>query len=202
VAVTATVTGVRTVPKVDAKPEIGYVEDFLSASAGPEIYSELQRSLENGGPTVRYSIHFLYCDSASNNAPPDTDFIYLDENFIPAAGADSDPGNPSYTRASGGRFRTDRTNLPYQEFPGDSATATLSNTLPDTKIFSNQDVVTGEQGERGEIQNNLRKPNQVWIAYTAVRHDFQNGAWTRVFAYTDDNTGQGLMSAPFKLGVQ
>jgi hypothetical protein len=209
---TAFVEGIKTIPKVDAKPEIGYVIDTLSASAAPEIYGELQRSLESGGPTVRYSIHFLYCDSASNEAPPDTDFIYLDGNFKPAVGADSDPGVVNYTPArsttpepspgvSGGRFKAGgRTHLPYQASPGESATAILSNTLPDTIIFNNDDVST--EGRDGETRANLRKPNQVWIAFTAVRHDFQNGTWTRAFAYTDDNTGQGLMSSPFKLGVQ
>jgi hypothetical protein len=206
---TANLIGVKTIPPTPELAEVGFTVDKLSASASADIFGQLETALQSAGPTAKYSIHFLYCDTNSSDTPPDSAFIYLDSAFSPATGVNN--GEVQYTAASGTFFKVGSTfNLPDKDNPPDSANVVLSQRLLDKVIFDNR--VTGtaslEQSTvrpdgtivAGETRTGTVKPNQIWIAYTVVQHFLnpQNGTWTRSFAYTTD--GNPAISAPTRLG--
>lgn len=203
----ATLVGVKTIPPVPQLDAVGFTTDRISVSAGSEIFNQLQTALQSAGPTQKYSIHFLYCDSTSEDVPPDSAFIYLDSSFTPATGVNS--GDVGYTAASGTYFKVgSQFNPPYQQSPADSANAVLSERLVDRIIFDN--TVTGQASLEqqtvrpdgtlavGETVAGTQKPNRLWIAYTVISHRFDNGSWSRAFAFT--NNGVPQMSSPTRVG--
>jgi hypothetical protein len=164
--------------------------------------SEVNAAIQGGGETLKYSIHFLYCDEQSDEMPLDNQFIYLDDSFVPASGEGSDGGSVGFTRASGTRFQSGSTfNLPNEDT--DSANFVMSDVMSNKVIFDNSTTQTiDEEGVlvAGEFLNTTERPSRVWVAFTVITHTFDSGVWRRDFAYRNQQ-GQPAISSPFRVGI-
>jgi hypothetical protein len=199
---TGQIGGIKTIPAQRALAATGFTQDKLTATANPEIMSEVNAAIQGGGETLKYSIHFLYCDEQSDEMPLDNQFIYLDDSFVPASGEGSDGGSVGFTRASGTRFQSGSTfNLPNEDT--DSANFVMSDVMSNKVIFDNSTTQTiDEEGAlvAGEFLNTTERPSRVWVAFTVITHTFDSGVWRRDFAYRNQQ-GQPAISSPFRVGI-
>jgi hypothetical protein len=200
---TGQIGGIKTIPAQPALEATGFTQDKLTATAHPEIMSEVNAAIQGGGNTLKYSVHFLYCDEQSDDMPSDNKFIYLDDSFVPASGQGADGGAAGFTRASGISFQSGATfNLPNED--KDSANFVMSDILSNKVIFDNSTTETLDPVEgilvAGEFLGTTERPSRVWVAFTVVTHTFDSGVWRRDFAYRNQQ-GQPALSSPFRVGV-